>query len=142
MQSAERLPRVARGLRQPQGDWLALGVRSLGAVAAAAGARGVLLGAREVTGSTPVPAAADSEYRFYAAWYMVSGLAVARTRAAVPREIHHVCAGLWLGAAGRVLSLRQVGRPTQGQLVLLGVELGLPVALLSWQAQVGRRRVA
>jgi len=112
-------------------------VRALGALAAIAGARGVVLGAREVTSAGPVPAAVDSEYRFYAAWYLTAGVAVARRSPPVARrEIHFLSAGLWTAAAGRVLSLAQTGRPTRGQLMLLGVEVALPLVLLSRQRRV------
>ena len=109
-------------------------MRSLGAVAAIAGARGVVLGAREVSGSAPVPAAVDSEYRFYAAWYLVTGLSVAS--GATSQDARFLSAGLWTAAAGRVLSLRQVGRPTRGQLALLAVETVLPFVLLPRRHQV------
>lgn len=140
MQRREGTPITARGSRGLlENDRLALGVRSLGAVAAVAGARGVVLGAREVTSAGPVPAAIDSEYRFYAAWYLTTGVAIARRGAPVARgEIPFVSAGLWTAAAGRVLSLTQTGRPTRGQLVLLGVELALPLVLLSWQRRAAR----
>ncbi len=113
---------------------------ALGSVAALAGARGVLRGTREVT-ADPVPAAVDSEYRFYAAWYVLAGVAllqVGREPEAARPAVRLVGAGLWTAAAGRVLSLRQAGRPSTGQLVLLGVEVALPFALSPWQATVAR----
>jgi hypothetical protein len=113
-------------------------VRTLGAVAAMAGARGVVLGAREVAGTKPVPAVVDSEYRFYAAWYLVSGLTLLQgdnEPADALRKVRLLRVGLWTAAAGRVLSLRQTGRPSQGQLFLLGVEAALPVVLSRWQTR-------
>ena len=121
----------------PQAFGVSLG--ALGVVVAGAGARGVLRGAREVAGPTPVPAAVDSEYRFYAAWYLLNGVtlmgAASQPRAA-RREVRLFSLGLWTAAAGRLLSLRQAGRPGRGQLGLLGVELALPLVLLRWQARV------
>ena len=120
-------------------DALSFMLRTLGAVAALAGARGVLFGAREVAGPKPVPAAVDSEYRFYAAWYLVTGIAlfqVGNEPAAARREVRLLRVGLWTAAAGRVLSLQQTGRPSRGQLLLLGVEAALPFVLSPWQARV------
>jgi hypothetical protein len=118
----------------------ALVLKSLGVVAALAGARGVVLGAREVAGAESLPAAVDSEYRFYAAWYLVAGMSLlSGSGSTIARgELRFLSAGLWTAAAGRVLSLRQVGRPGRGQLVLLGVEVALPLVLAGWQARVAR----
>ncbi len=122
-------------------DALALVLRALGVVATSAGARGVLRGPGEVSGLDHVPAAVDSEYRFYAAWYLVAGVAVlhvGKDPAAQRRAVRLVHLGLWTAAAGRVLSLRHRGLPGRGQLVLLGVEVALPLVLSPWQGRVGR----
>lgn len=122
-------------------DALSFMLRTRGEVAALAGARGVVLGAREVAGPKPVPAALDSEYRFYAAWYLVTGMAllqVGSEPAVARREVRLLRVGLWTAAAGRVLSLRQTGRPSRGQLLLLGVEAALRLVLSPWQARVAR----
>lgn len=118
---------------------LGLALGALGVLAAVAGARGVLRGAREVAGPEPVPSVVDSEYRFYAAWYLLTGVALIRVASkpeAARREVRFVGAGLWTAAAGRILSLQQTGRPSTGQLLLLGVELTLPLLLLPWQVRV------
>lgn len=118
-------------------------LKSLGAVAALVGARGVILGTREVAGLEPLPAAVDSEYRFYAAWYLVAGMTLLRGSESTlaPEKLRFLSAGLWTAAAGRVLSLRQVGRPGRGQLVLLAVEVALPFGLARWQARAPRASV-
>lgn len=118
---------------------LGLALGALGTLAAVAGARGVLRGAREVAGPKPVPAVVDSEYRFYAAWYLLTGVVLLQTASkpeAAHREVRFFGVGLWTSAAGRILSLQQTGRPSTGQLFLLGVELTLPLLLLPWQARV------
>ena len=128
--------------RTPAQEEAALGfvLRSLGAIAALAGARGVVLGTREVAGREPVSAAVDSEYRFYAAWYLMSGMTLLEGNKATSAhgQLGFLSAGLWTAAAGRALSLRQVDRPGRGQLVLLAVEVALPVALAGWRARVAR----
>ena len=120
-------------------------LRALGAVAALAGARGVVRGAKEVAGAHAVPAEVDSEYRFYAAWYLATGLSVLRDTAdheATQRGARLLSAGLATAAAGRVLSLRQAGRPSRGQLVLLGAEVAIPAVLQPWSARVAAQRRA
>ena len=124
-------------------DALSLALRMLGAVAALAGARGVLSGAREVAGAKHVPASVDSEYRFYAAWYFVTGIAllqVGSEPAVVRREVRLLRVGLWTAVAGRVLSLRQAGQPSRGQMFLLGAEAALALVLSPWRARVARSR--
>ena len=131
--------------RIPIRDEAAFGfvLKSLGAVAALAGARGVVLGAREVASREPLSAAVDSEYRFYAAWYFVAGVTMlgGSESALAHEKLRFLSAGLWTAAAGRALSLRQVGRPGRGQLVLLAVEVALPFGLARWQAQALRTSV-
>lgn len=120
---------------------LGLALGALGALAVGAGARGVLRGAQELAGPRPVPAVVDSEYRFYAAWYLLTGVTLLRVASqpeTARREVGFVGVGLWTAAAGRVLALRQTGRPSTGQLLLLGVELTLPPVLLPWQARVAQ----
>jgi hypothetical protein len=131
---------MSQGRRHDQ-QALGLALGTLGALAALAGARGVLRGAREVAGPKPVPPVVESEYRFYAAWYLLTGVALLRVASkpeAARREVRFVGVGLWTAAAGRVLSVQQTGRPSTGQLFLLGVELTLPLLLLPWQARVAR----
>jgi predicted anti-sigma-YlaC factor YlaD len=120
---------------------LGLALGALGALAAVAGARGVLRGAREVAGPTPVLAVVDSEYRFYAAWYLLTGVTLLQAASkpqAARGQVRLVGVGLWTAASGRILSWQQTGRPSTGQLLLLGVELTLPTLLLPWQARVAR----
>lgn len=133
------------GSGRHDGQALALVLSSLGALAALVGARAVLLGAREVAGTESVHPRVDSEYRFYAAWYLLAGVFLSPLcidSASVRRKVHFVSAGLWTAAAGRLLSLRQSGRPSASQLLLLGAELALPMVLLPWHARVSRHRKA
>lgn len=128
-----------RQLRRDDPQAFGVALSALGALAAGAGGRGVLRGAREVAGPTPVPAAVDSEYRFYAAWYLLNGVTLMRVASrprAARREVRLFSLGLWTAAAGRLLSLQQAGRPGRGQLGLLGLELALPLLLLRWQARL------
>jgi hypothetical protein len=114
----------------------------MGLVALVAGARGVLLGAREVPSPGSVSPSVDSEYRFYASWYPILGVALLRTargqsvdRVVVPG----LCAGLLLAASARALSIRAAGRPHQSQLVLMGLEVAIPALLWPWHRRVTRR---
>ena len=57
---------------------LQLVLSALGAVATAAGARGMVEGAAEVVDAGSYSSNVDSEYRFYAAWYHIAGLVLLR----------------------------------------------------------------
>jgi hypothetical protein len=114
---------------------------AVGAVATVAGARGVLVGATETPGTTAVAANVDSEYRFYAAWYHVVGLVLLRAARSeeVDRAAVQLCAGgFGIAAAGRLLSLRKVGRPHPSQLALLVLEIVIAVGLPTWHRRSGR----
>jgi hypothetical protein len=110
-------------------------LRGLGTLAVFAGSRGVLLGAREVPHPGAITASLDSEYRFYASWYPIVGLAVldaARQPSVDRRFMRLIAAGVGLAAAGRILSLRTVGRPARSQLALLAAEVGVATVILPW----------
>lgn len=109
---------------------------ALGWVATLAGARGVLVGAVETPGTTDVSASVDSEYRFYAAWYHVVGLFLLRAARSseVDRSAVQLCAGgFGVAAAGRLFSIRKVGRPHPSQLALLVLEIVIAVGLPPWR---------
>ncbi|MGH2685191.1 MAG: DUF4345 domain-containing protein [Actinomycetota bacterium] len=115
----------------------------LGVVAVSAGGITVLFGADSVVGGGSVSASVDSELRFYATWYVLVGALLLR---AVPRveaeafTIRAVFVTLFLAGVARVISIIAVGTPHRFLLVLLGLELGLPILLIPWQALVARRR--
>ena len=114
---------------------------AIGAVATAAGARGVLTGSAEVMHGGPVTANVDSEYRFYASWYHVLGLLVLRAARRPESEttvVRACAAGFLVAACGRVLSIRALGPPNAFQKLLLGVEIVIPAVLVPWQASVAR----
>jgi hypothetical protein len=116
---------------------------TIGAVATAAGVSGVVRGPAEVAGGGAVSAPVDSEYRFYAAWYPVFGVLLLRCARAPEREaviVRAVAAGFLTAAAGRVLSIRRLGRPNRFQQVLLAIELAIPPVIVPWQAAVARDR--
>ena len=104
-------------------------------VALFAGARAVVLGARELPGVSSVAPSIDSEYRFYASWYPLIGLALVRTarnQSVDEVVVPGVCGGLLIAAAARTVSLRTVGRPHRSQLALMAIEYALPAVLLPW----------
>ena len=114
---------------------------AIGTVALAAGARGVVKGGAEVADGESVPTDVDSEYRFYAAWYVVLGVLVLRAarRPETETAIVRACAAGYLTAAiGRVLGIRALGPPSRPQQVLLGIEFAIPAVIVPWQAKVAR----
>jgi peptidoglycan/LPS O-acetylase OafA/YrhL len=104
---------------------------TMGAVAVAAGASGLARGAAEVFGSRDASTNVDSEYRFYAAWYLVAGV-LALTRPPEDRRGQAAfAAGFGTAALGRILSIRSRGWPHPFQRFLLAVEVVLPLAYLA-----------
>ncbi|MGH3713336.1 MAG: DUF4345 domain-containing protein [Micromonosporaceae bacterium] len=114
----------------------------LGTVAVVFGGLSVVTGAGYVWQAGDVSASVDSEFRFYAAWYVGAGvilLSTVRRLESAGSAIRLVCAVLWLGACGRLLSLVTVGPPDRLYLILMAVEFGIPVILVPWQAWVAGR---
>jgi hypothetical protein len=115
---------------------------AFGVVAVTFGALSVLMGGAFVLNVDSVPPSLDSEHRFFAAWYVVAGALVLRSVRRVESEttiVRAVCAGLFLGGCGRILSLITVGAPHLNYVVLMVLELVLPVVIVPWQAAVARR---
>jgi hypothetical protein len=112
-------------------------LRASGAVAVVMGLHGVLTGTRGVArGPRDVPfpgrANVDSEFRFFAAWYAVTGALSLRAAEAPDGDdvtTRAIGAGWLLAALGRLRAMRASGRPHPLFLLLLAAELVLGVAL-------------
>ena len=116
---------------------VALGI--LATVATTMGSSGVLRGTAEVPDGGPVSANVDSEYRFYATWYLVLGLLLFRAARRPEEEavVVRACgAGLLVAAGGRALSIRKLGHPHRFQQVLMALELLIPALLVPWHRSV------
>ena len=107
-----------------------------GAVAVVAGLHQLATGGTGVVGHRPDGSAGarnvDSELRFYGAWYATAGALMLRA-ASGPldrRTTRTLGAGWLLAAAGRVLSVRAVGRPHPLLLALGVAEAALALELL------------
>jgi hypothetical protein len=114
----------------------------VGAVAVVAGIYAVLFGADRVVGTTDISANVDSEFRFYAAWYVIAGALLLGALRAVERErriIRVVAAGFFLGACGRVLSIIATGTPSRLYIALMVTEFVLPAVIVPWQAVVASK---
>ena len=146
MAAARRVPRVPEaedrrlerraGARALQAVWSALGV-----VALAFGLLSVFTGADTLPGIETVSPTVDSELRYYAAWYAAAGVAVLWSARAIESRglvIRLVCAALFVGACGRLISLLTVGTPHVLSLVLMGLEFAIPVIVLPWHAALTR----
>lgn len=75
----------------------------------------------------------DSEYRFHAARYPISGVLLVRAAG-----VRAFSAGLLLAASGRTLSVRKLGPPNALQRVLMALEFAIPAVIVPWQAAVAR----
>ena len=104
-----------------------------GLVATVAGLVSVIGGPAAGTGGEHVAASVDTEFRFYAAFYLSLGLYslwVAR-RGPVPRPaLAAITGALCLGGLARIPSLVSEGRPDTVFLVLMAIELAAPLLLL------------
>ena len=126
---------------------LQAGLVSLGLVATIAGAASVVFGAHIIPGGDGVSASVHSELRFYASWYLATGLVVLWT---VPRVatrtagivLRVVFGTLFLAGCARVVSIVADGTPATTYVVLMVIELVLPLVILPWQAAVARRAEA
>lgn len=107
-----------------------------GTVAAVAGLDTVLRGARSLPGQDLANPVLESELRFYAAFYVAFGLtglhAAAREEPGAGRT-RGLAGALFLAGLARAVGWRSAGRPHPLQRVLLGLELGLPPAVVAWQ---------
>lgn len=111
-------------------------LRLLGAVPIAAGLASVLFGGAIVPGAAGP--SAESELRFYGAWWFGAGLLIEWIAADLPHRrgwLMPLAALLALGATGRLLGLLVDGAPDTQFLVLMGVEYVVAVAF----AVTGRR---
>jgi hypothetical protein len=145
IRSGEAVVRLAldyRARTRPQGGnvdraGLQAALRAIGVVAVVAGARGMLLGAREA-GDGAAAASVDSEYRFYAAWYHVMGyllLRAARSPEVEPAVVRACAGGFFAAACARLLSRRSLGPPRRSQTLLTAAELALAAGLPLWRAR-------
>jgi len=114
----------------------------LAVVAIAFGLLAVLTGTNFIPGSGQPGLGVDSELRYYAAWYVMAGVVLAR----VARDpvgqlwlLRAVRGALALGATGRVIGWISMGRPPMTFVVLLIVEYAISAALLLWSRPTDRR---
>lgn len=115
---------------------------AIGGVMVVAGLLGVVLGADLVLGENSFSASVDSEFRFFAAWYLAAGLLLLR---ATPRleaaafEVRFVGITFFVAACGRVLSMVDVGAPHAFYVALTVIEFLIPFVIVPGQAMVARR---
>lgn len=112
-------------------------LRTAGTVAALAGGHQVATGMRGVSGIGSAAATdsnADSEIRFYATWYAISGVLMLAAAAspATDRALQPAFEAGWsLAVVGRLLSARAVGRPGGLFIALTALEVGVAGALIA-----------
>jgi hypothetical protein len=98
----------------------------------------VVAGSRSVPAAGHPTASVESELRFYSVWWIGAGVFLiwlAPRVAERTRELRAFSALLFLAGLSRVVAIVDVGWPRPGQVVLMGLELGLPVVLVAWQAR-------
>jgi uncharacterized protein DUF4345 len=113
----------------------------VGVIPIIAGALTVLLGADSVPSPGDPSPNVESELRFYSVWWIGAGLFLIWLAPRVAErtvEVRVFAALLFLGGVSRILAALDTDWPSTGQLILMGLELGLPVVLVVWQARVAR----
>lgn len=104
-----------------------------------AGGATVLLGGDSLPATGDLEANAESELRFYAVWWVGTGLFLAWLAPRVQqrtRELRVFAALLFTAGLSRGLAILDSGWPHWTQSVLMGLELTLPIILITWQARV------
>lgn len=90
----------------------------------------------------PVATDLDSHFRYLSGIFLALGIAFVTCIPAIERKgprLRLLAALVVAGGLGRLWSLMQVGAPSTGHLVGLGIELvAVPIVVL-WQAAVARR---
>jgi hypothetical protein len=110
-----------------------------GLVATGAGLDTVVRGARSVPAQRLANPAVESELRFYAAFYVATGLVALRVAPRADRDttaVRALAGALLLAGLGRVIAWRNVGPPHLVQRALLAIELTAPPAVVGWQARL------
>jgi uncharacterized protein DUF4345 len=127
--------------REPVRTGLQVFLTVLGCVAVVAGSVTLIFGAASIVGVEDPTPAADSEMRFFAAWYAAAGVAVLR---AIPRVetqgnlIRAVAVVFFIAGCARGISWAVVGEPPGVAMLLMVIELALPFVIIPWQAAVER----
>ena len=115
---------------------------AIGGVMVVAGILGVVLGADLVLGVDAFPASLDSEFRFFAAWYLGAGFLLLRAVQRVETatfEVRLIAITFFVAACGRVLSIIDVGEPHVFYVVLAVIEFVIPLVIVPLQSLVARR---
>jgi hypothetical protein len=107
---------------------------ALGGVATGAGLHSALTGGRSLPGGGPAELRADSELRYYGAFYAAFGLAALEaSRQPRPQssKVRSLAGVLFAGGLARANGWRTRGRPHPVQVALLAAELGVPPVLVA-----------
>lgn len=121
--------------------WLRGLALAMGIGCAAIGVYHLAGGIDSVPGEEDAGATVDSRERFYNAIFAGYGLAwiaVALKRPVPARQVHALNGVFLLGGIGRLVSLKQHGRPHWFQLPLTAIEVLLP-AVFAWLAPADER---
>lgn len=115
---------------------------ALGLVAVSFELAGLLGGAATVRDAGSVAPNVDSEFSFFASWYLGAGVVLLVTVRRLEESgtvIRSLCALLLLAAGGRALSIATVGAPHPLYVILMAVEVAIPAVVIPWQTAVTRR---
>lgn len=117
-------------------------LRIISVIMIGAGSVTALLGAGSLPNTDAFTAVIDSEMRFYAIWYVVTGLVLWRASDSPSEQtwiIRVVGIAFFTAGCARALSWVWVGAPHWTQAALLSIELVFPFIILPWQAAMASR---
>jgi hypothetical protein len=101
----------------------------------------IAVGGALVSQGAAVPVDVDSNYRFFAAFWLGAGVLllwiVPRVESAVA-PLRAVTGLVFLGGLARLISMAAVGVPSPMFLGLLALELAAPPILILWQSRLAR----
>jgi hypothetical protein len=133
-----RLGKDVRRLSMKRGLQLTLAVLSM--IPILVGVTGIVLGTSRWLPANMIAPEFDSHYRYIAGYYISLGMLGLWIIPSIEKHrslFRIVCASVFMGGIGRVVSISQVGLPGSMALFFTAFELCFPL-LLFWQAKLSR----
>ena len=118
-------------------------LRVVGLVAILTGVFAILTGAAGMPGDVDADPSAESELRYFAAFWVAYGVVALLTAprvATATAAVRGLALAMFVGGLGRAIAWIAVGRPHGLFVALMAIELTGPPLVVSWQSRVARRQ--
>ena len=89
-----------------------------------------------------VTVALDNQYRYFSGMYLVVSFLIWSIIPGIEtkgRTLMLICAGIFLGGLGRVVSMLTLGLPARDQVVAVCIELVVPGLFVLWQRAIAAK---